>query len=441
MTADRWWLMTSSVAPWAAPYAGAPVDATIELPGSKSMTARALVIAALADGTATVRRPLRSRDTELMAAGVRALGASVEDSGAGDWVVTGTAGRPVAVAGSVDVGLAGTVARFLPPVAALADRDVGFTGDARMRERPVAALLQAMRDLGAKVTAPDDRFPFTVHGRGRLRGGAVQVDASASSQLVSGLLLAAPCFADGIDLRHVGDAVPSRPHLDMTVAMMHAAGAHAVEPEPDRWQVAPTGYVATDVDVEPDLSGASPFLAAAVATGGVVRVPSWPAESTQPGRHLLDVLGRMGASWTLDTAGLTLQGPTSIAGVDADLRDSPEMTPAVAVLAALAGSPSRLTGVAHIRGQETDRIHALAVELGRLGADVDELPDGLVVRPAPLRGAALRAYDDHRLAMAWAVLGLVVDGVTVDDVTTTAKTMPDFTNRWTAMLASRRAAQ
>ncbi|HVE64386.1 MAG TPA: hypothetical protein VNB94_11375, partial [Mycobacteriales bacterium] len=246
------------------------------------------------------------------------------------------------------------------------------------------------------------------------------------------------CFADGLVVRHVGPPMPSRPHVDMTVAMMRSAGGQVEEPDRNTWVVRPGGYRACDVEIEPDLSGASAFLAAAVATGGTVVIPGWPATTTQPGQALLDLLGRLGATWTVGANSLVLTGPAQIAGIEADLRDCPEMTPAIAALAALASSPSRLTGVAHIRLQETDRIAALATELARLGADVDELPDGLVLRPAPapMRGAMLRAYGDHRLAMAWAVLGLVVPGVSVDDVATTAKTMPDFVHRWTAMLSN-----
>ncbi|HVF21033.1 MAG TPA: 3-phosphoshikimate 1-carboxyvinyltransferase [Mycobacteriales bacterium] len=422
-----------SSSPWAAPRAHAPVDADVELPGSKSMTARALVIAALADGTSVVRRPLRSRDTELMAAGLRALGTDVSDRG-DDWAVTGAAGRPASSNTAVDVGLAGTVARFLPPVAALGVGDVTFDGDARMRDRPIAPLIGALRSLGVSITSDGARFPVTVHGSGGVRGGKVELDASTSSQLVSGLLLAAPRFAEGLRVRHVGPPMPSRPHIEMTVAMMRAAEAAVVEREPDVWHVAPGHYVAREVVVEPDLSGASAFLAAAVATGGVIRVPAWPRTTTQPGAHLLSLLERMGATVTIDDSGLTLRGPEHVEGIESDLRDCPEMTPALAALAAIAVTPSRFTGVAHIRLQETDRVRAICVELTRLGAEVEELDDGLAITPRSLRGADLRAYDDHRLAMAWAVIGLVVDNVTVDDIATTAKTMPDFTRRWSAML-------
>ncbi len=427
---------TEPASPWPAPRAHSPISADISLPGSKSMTNRAAVIAALAVGRSTVHRPLRSRDTELMTTGLRALGTQVTAHEA-SWEITGVAGRPHLVSSSIDVGLAGTVARFLPPVAALAVGAVRFDGDARMRERPMAPLLNALRDLGVEVSSTrGDHLPCTIHGSGSLRGGSVSLDASTSSQLISGLLLAAPCFAEGLTVRHVGSPVPSRPHLDMTVAMMRVAGAAVSQTNPDSWAVSPGGYRAHDIDIEPDLSGAAPFLAAAVATAGTVVVPGWPRTTAQPGEALLELLGRMGARWTLDEAGLVFTGPERVHGIEAELRDCPEMTPVIVALATLADSPSRFTGVAHIRLQETDRIAALAGELSRLGANIDELADGLVVRPAPLRGALLRAHGDHRLAMAWAVVGLVVDDVSIDDIATTGKTMPDFAARWSAMLAT-----
>lgn len=414
--------------PWPAPLATAPVDAVVRLPGSKSVTNRALVLGALARGTTTVRAPLRARDTLLMAAGLRALGASVTDAG-DDWVVSP---GPAPQAARIDLGNAGTVARFLPPVAALGAGTVTFDGDPRMRERPVGPLLAALRSLGATVSG--ELFPVVVRGTGSLRGGAVTLDASTSSQLVTGLLLAAPLMAEGLDLTHEGPPVPSRPHLDMTVEMMRAFGASVTVGE-DRWTVTPGGYDATDVDVEPDLSGAAPFLAAAVVTGGVVRVPGWPRSTTQPGAALPGLLERMGATSSLDGDGLTLRGGAGVAGIEADLRDCGELAPVLAALACVASSPSRLYGIAHLRLQETDRLRALATELRAFGAGVEESPDGLAIEPRPLRdGGVFATYDDHRLAMAAAVLGLVTK-VEVENVATVGKTMPDFVERWTAMLS------
>ncbi|RAY13411.1 3-phosphoshikimate 1-carboxyvinyltransferase [Actinomadura craniellae] len=420
----------TSTQTWPAPVAAGPVDATVALPGSKSMTNRALILAALADGPTLVEAPLRSRDTLLMAAALRALGVDVEDEGA-DWRV-----RPGALRGpaAVDVGLAGTVMRFLPPVAALADGEVTIDGDPRARERPMGPLLTALHRLGAEINdGGRGALPFTVRGRGGLAGGPVTIDASGSSQLVSGLLLAAPRFEKGVEVRHEGPPVPSAPHLAMTVAMLRAAGA-SVETGTDLWRVA-SGPVRGGVTaIEPDLSNAAQFLGAALVTGGRVTVPGWPAETTQPGDALRGLLASMGAEVTDGPAGLTVRGTGGFRGIDADLREVGELTPVLAALAALADSPSRLTGIAHLRGHETDRLAALVAELNALGGDARELPDGLEIRPRPLRGGVFRTYDDHRMVMAAAVLGLAVPGIEVENVATVGKTLPGFTGLWTAML-------
>ncbi|MDQ1713746.1 MAG: 3-phosphoshikimate 1-carboxyvinyltransferase [Frankiaceae bacterium] len=365
-----------------------------------------------------------------MAAALRALGVSLTDSG-DDWLITGLVPGAPPAAPAVDLGNAGTVARFLPPVAALLAGDVTFDGDPRIRERPIRPLLAALRSLGAVVDG--DAFPVTVRGRGALPGGTVSVDASGSSQLVSGLLLTGPLMTDGLTVRHEGPPLPSRPHVEMTVAMMRASGV-SVEVGPDRWVVRPGTYAPLDLTVEPDLSSAAPFLAAAAVTGGTVTVAGWPSSTTQPGAALPALLERMGASYDLSPEGLTLRGPGTLAGLDADLRDAPEVAPVLAALCCVASSPSRLRGIAHLRLQETDRLRALATELTALGARVTETDDGLAITPGPLRGGTFHTYDDHRLAMAAAVLGLVVPGLSVENVETVGKTMPDFTERWATML-------
>ena len=419
----------SPLQPWSAPLAGRPVRATIRLPGSKSMTARALVLAALADGPSTLRGPLRARDTELMVRGLRALGTHVSTVDERRWVV-----RPRALRGpaEIDVGLAGTVMRFLPPVAGLAQGPVRFDGDPRARERPLRPLVQALRRLGVQVDS--DTLPLTVHGTGRVPGGEVAIDASASSQLVSGLLLAAPRFAGGVTVRHTGTRLPSRPHIAMTVQMLTAAGAAVDGSVADTWTVQPGPLRGRAWDIEPDLSGAAPFLAAALVTGGEVTVPGWPHVSTQAGDRLRHLLAGMGATCTLSPRGLTVRGDGRIRGLDADLSDAGELVPVLAAVCALADSPSRLTGIAHIRGHETDRLTALARELTALGAEVIDDADGLTIRPRPLRGGVFQTYDDHRLAHAAAVIGLVVPGVQVSDIGCTAKTMPDFPALWSSMV-------
>jgi 3-phosphoshikimate 1-carboxyvinyltransferase len=416
---------------WTTPHRAAPVDAVVALPGSKSLTARALVLAALADGPGRLVRPLRARDTDLMAAALRALGVRVEEDGE-DWVLTP---GPLRGPAEVDAGLAGTVLRFLPPVAALADGPVRVDGDPRLHERPNAGLIAALRDLGVQV---DDggrgRAPFTVHGTGRVRGGAVTVDASESSQIVSGLLLAAARFDEGVDLALAG-GVPSMPHVEMTVASLRGRGVDVVGTERG-WRVSPGPVAARDEVLEPDLSNAAPFLAAALVTGGRVTVRDWPAETTQPGGRLDALLGAMGADVERTDEGLRVTGTGPVRPLVADLGEVGELTPVLAALCALADGTSRLTGVAHLRGHETDRLQALDEVLTAVGARVEQLPDGLVITPGSHRAALLDSYADHRMVHAAAVLGLAVEGVEVRDPGAVSKTLPDFVARWDGMLGT-----
>jgi 3-phosphoshikimate 1-carboxyvinyltransferase len=416
---------------WDAPRAGAPVSAHVRVPGSKSMTNRALVLGALAEGTSQLHGPLRSRDTAIMVTALRALGTAIDDSEDDAWTVDG---RPFATgATEVDVGNAGTVLRFVPAIAGLAPASTGFDGDPVARGRPVGPLLGALRELGVEI---DDggrgALPFVVRGRGGVHGGPVSLDASSSSQLVSALLLAGARYERGVDIRHVGERpVPNAPHLAMTVAMLRERGA-TVDADPAHWMVSPGGILAADAAIEPDLSSAAPFLAAAVVTAGEVRVPDWPAASTQPGALLPGLLQCFGATTSLDRDGLAVRGPETISGAELDLRDSGELTPVIAAVAACASSPSRLLGIDYLRGHETNRIAALVSELTALGADVRELPDGLEIRPRAMHGGVFATYRDHRMAMAAAVIGLVVSGVQVEDIGTAAKTLPGFAELWTS---------
>ncbi len=414
--------------PWPAPRARGPVLATVSLPGSKSLTNRALVLAALADGPSVVRRALRSRDTALMAAALASIGTAV-DSRQDDWLVV-----PGPLAGDVelDCGLAGTVLRFLAPVGGLVSGAVTFDGDPHLRARPIGEMLVALRALGVEIDG--DGVPFTVRGSGAVRGGRVVIDASASSQFVSGLLLAGARFDHGLDLRHDGKPVPSLPHVEMTVAMMRERGVEVDDTDADRWLVAPGPVRAVDAAIEPDLSNAAPFLALAAVSGGSVTVRDWPEHTTQAGDLLREILTAMGCRVEQTPDGLTVHGTGGLRGVDLDLHDAGELAPAVAALCALADSPSHLRGIAHIRGHETDRIAALAAELGQLGADVSEHDDGLSLRPAPLHGGIFRTYADHRMAHAGVILGAAVDGVLVENVGTTAKTFTDFAPYWAGLL-------
>jgi 3-phosphoshikimate 1-carboxyvinyltransferase len=418
---------------WTTPHRATPVDAVVALPGSKSLTARALVLAALADGPSRLVRPLRARDTALMAEALRALGVGLVDDGPSadaDLLVTPA---PLRGPATVDAGLAGTILRFLPPVAALADGPVRIDGDPRLHERPNGALIGALRDLGVQID--DDgrgRSPFTVHGRGSVRGGAVTVDASESSQVVSGLLLAAARFDEGLDLALTG-GVPSMPHVEMTVTTLREHGVD-VEPTSRGWRVAPGPVGAMDRVVEPDLSNAAPFLAAALVTGGRVTVRDWPSVTTQPGAQLDRLLADMGAGVRRTGDGLEVTGTDTIAPLVADLHDVGELTPVLAALCALADGESRLTGIGHLRGHETDRLQALDEVLTAVGAWVEQLPDGLTIAPGPRRPALLDSYADHRMVMAAAVLGLAIDGVRVADPGAVGKTLPDFRARWAGML-------
>jgi 3-phosphoshikimate 1-carboxyvinyltransferase len=425
------------VSTWTAPLAPTPVHATVTVPGSKSQTNRALVLAALAaaqgQGTSTISGALRSRDTDLMIGALRALGLSVDGAGpeltVGGRIVPGPNAR-------VDCGLAGTVLRFVPPLAALADAPVDFDGDDQARIRPIAPLLDALRGLGVRIDGTG--LPFRVQGSGSVAGGTVAIDASASSQFVSGLLLCAPSFTEGLTVQHIGSALPSAPHIAMTVAMLRQAGVDVDDSVGNRWKVRPGAVAARHWDVEPDLTNAVAFLAAAAVSGGTVRITGWPATSVQPADDILAIIDRLNAVVTRTDSLLEVCGPVSYDGFDVDLRAVGELTPSVAALAALAtpGSVSRLTGIAHLRGHETDRLAALSTEINRLGGDCQETPDGLLITATPLKPGTWRVYADHRMAMAGAIVGLRVPGVQVDDIAATTKTLPEFPELWARMLAN-----
>ena len=426
---------TSAAAIWAAPQAPTALDAVVSLPGSKSLTNRALVLAALAEGSSVLRRPLRSRDTELMVAGLQQLGVQItEPEGAsGDWSVRGVPGVLTPAGTAIDVGNAGTVARFLPAVAALAEGSVRFDGDPAMRSRPLAPVLRALRELGVSVSSVEG-LPVTVAGTGTVRGRSVVLDASQSSQFISALLLAAPRFEEGLAIRHEGARLPSTPHIAMTVDALRAVGAQVDDSVAGVWTVAQGALLPQDAAIEPDLSTAAAYLAAPLVVGGSVTVDAWPAGTRQPGAVLPGLLEAMGAVVTRTADTVTVAAGRGLHGLDVDLGDAPELTMVLTALAALADSPSRFRGVGHLRVQETDRLKALSTELNAIGGAVQETEDGLTITPRPLRPGRLSSYDDHRVAMAWAVLGLGVAGIEVDDIATTGKTVPDFVGSWTRML-------
>jgi 3-phosphoshikimate 1-carboxyvinyltransferase len=412
---------------WPAPRAEGPVTGTVTVPGSKSISNRALILAALADGPSHLTGLLAARDTALMRSALVSLGVGITENATTVTVTPGSLKGPA----SVDCGLAGTVMRFVPPVAALADGVVAFDGDEYARERPMGVILGALRTLGVQI---DDggtgRMPYTVSGTGSVRGGKVTLDASGSSQFVSALLLAGARYDEGVDIRHDGKPVPSQPHLDMSVAMLRERGVTVDDAEPNRWVVAPGPIRSLDYAIEPDLSNAAPFLAAAVITGGEVTVTGWPAQTTQPGGRLPEIFTRFGAEATLTDGELTVRGTGQVHGADLDLSEVGELSPVIAAVAAFADGPSYLRGIAHLRNHETDRLAALETELNALGGDVSQLEDGLAIRPKPLHSGLFHTYADHRMAHAAAVLGLLVDGLEIENVGTTAKTLPEFPGMW-----------
>ena len=419
----------SGLRQWAAPEAPAPITATVVVPGSKSETNRALILAALASGPSVIRGGLEARDTQLMRDALRTLGVDIVENN-GQWQITPP--EAFVAGGTIDCGLAGTVMRFVPPIAALADGTVQFDGDQQAYARPMDPMLSALRALGAPVDG--ESLPFTITGNPRLRGGTVTLDASASSQFLSGLLLVGARYAGGIDIRHVGPEIPSRPHVQMTVAMLRERGITIDDTMPNRWVVTPGTIQPRDLTIEPDLSNAAPFLAAAAITGGTVTVPNWPRVTLQPGDAIRDILRHFGARVALEGVNLLVQGTDHIHGVDLDLNAAAELTPVVAAIAALADHTSHIRGVAHIRGHETDRLAALETELDRLGSHVNQTDDGLTIHPRLLGGDLWHTYADHRMAQAGALLGLVVPEIVLDDIGCTNKTMPEFEHLWTTMI-------
>lgn len=423
---------------WQAPMAATPVHATVTVPGSKSLTNRALLLAALAtpQGASTISGALRSRDTDLMIGALEMLGVTI----AGDATELTVSGAISPATGArIDCGLAGTVLRFVPAVAALSGETVTFDGDEQARARPIAPLLDGLRGLGVDIDG--DGLPFEVRGTGAVAGGTVKIDASASSQFVSGLLLSGAAFTEGLTIVHTGERVPSAPHIAMTVAMLREAGVDVDDAAPNRWQVSPGPIAATHWAIEPDLSNAVPFLAAALVTGGAVRLTGWPTVSLQPAEAVTAVLEKVGAVVRHTDTYLEVQGAEGYGGFDVDLHEVGELTPAVAALAALAvdDSVSHLSGIAHLRGHETDRLAALCTEINGLGGHCEETPDGLTITAQPLHGGVWRSYADHRMATAGAIVGLRTEGVEVEDIATTSKTLPSFPQMWADLLAADRA--
>jgi 3-phosphoshikimate 1-carboxyvinyltransferase len=424
---------------WAAPHVTTPVVGTVVVPGSKSINNRALVLAALSQRPSVLSNVLMARDSQLMIDGLRGLGVGVDLIGAATVAVTP---KPLRGPVAIDCGLSGTMMRFVPPLATLALGDVTFDGDLAARRRPMETMVTALRKLGASVSDGARRsLPFTIHGTGQMAGGSIKIDASASSQFVSGLLLSGAAFDNGLMIRHVGAQMPSLPHIEMTVAMLTAAGAQITADVTDNtdasWSIASGVLDQGDLLIEPDLSNAAAFLAAAMVTRGSVTIPMWPKDTTQAGDQIRHIFTEMGATCEFSDAGLTVNGPRQPTGIDVDMRDIGELTPTVAAVAAVASGPSHLYGIGHLRGHETDRLAALVAEINRLGGHATETDDGIHIEPRPMRGDLIRTYEDHRMATFGAILGLVVPDVFVRDIETTSKTIVDFPHLWTSLVTGR----
>ena len=426
---------------WSAPFrsgltaASKPISATVNIPGSKSATNRALILAALSTTPSRIRKPLSSRDTDLMVKGLQSLGCKIEqiktDQGFDYQVIPGKLMGPA----QIDVGNAGTVMRFLPPIAALATGLIYFDGDERSHQRPIAPVLTALEQLGVSVEHNNKyKLPITINGDGKIKGGTVEIDASASSQFVSALLLVAPATQEGITIKNIGPSLPSAPHIEMTIQMLEKFGA-TVQRTASSWSVKPCQLIGQDLVIEPDLSNAAPFMAAAMICGGSVQVSDWPLSTTQPGDQLRSIFTKMGAKVELNASGLTITGSGKIHGIDIDLGDVGELTPSIAAIASLATTPSALRGISHLRLHETDRLAALANEINNLGGSVIEGPGDLVIKPGKMNASQIwRSYEDHRMATAGAIIGLAVEGVIVENIETTQKTLSDFPGMWQGML-------
>ncbi len=423
--------MTSSQPLWPAPK-GRVLNATVALPGSKSLTNRELLLSAIASEPTLLVAPLVSRDSKLMIAALESLGVGFQWQGNDLLVTPGKLRGPA----TIDCGLAGTVMRFVPPLSTLATGEISFDGDEGARRRPMHTTIDSLRALGVEVIAETKSLPFTVLGTGNVAGGLLEIDASASSQFVSGLLLVAAKFEKGLTLKHIGEELPSLPHIEMTLETLRQRGVTAHTLDERTWRVEPGPIAGGRKVIEPDLSNAGPFLAAAMVAGGEVRIPNWPTVTTQVGAEFVRILPMMGASCQLRDDVLTISGNGQIHGLDIDLSIGGELAPVIAALAALADTPSRITGIAHLRGHETDRLSALTNELNNLGGKVTELEDGLEIHPAELHGGVWHTYEDHRMATAAAILGLRIDGIEVENIATTSKTMPDFVKLWQTMLES-----
>jgi 3-phosphoshikimate 1-carboxyvinyltransferase len=406
------------------------ISAKLSIPGSKSLTNRELVLSALASGPSEILNPLESRDSSLMIEALRQLGSEIESTPNSLRITT----KPISGPAQIDCGLAGTVMRFVPPVAALAKGEVSFDGDLAARSRPMKTTVDSLRALGVEVSGSG--LPFTINGLGEVLGGELTIDASESSQFVSGLLLVAARFKNGLTLNHVGNHLPSMPHIEMTIDTLAKRGVVVTRVSGTSWRVEPGEISGRTVEIEPDLSNAGPFMAAALVAGGTVTIENWPTSTTQVGNDFIELLTLMGGKVSRNGTGMSVTGTGEINGIEIDLSSAGELTPVIAALAALANSKSVITGVAHLRGHETNRLKALVDEINSIGGRAKETEDGLIIEPADLRVGLWKTYGDHRMATAGVIIGLRVPGIEIEDITVTSKTMPGFESLWSKMLGA-----
>jgi 3-phosphoshikimate 1-carboxyvinyltransferase len=389
------------------------------------------VLSALASSPSTLRKGLRSRDTDLMIKALSSLGVKIEIE-EDLWKITPA---PLMGPAGIDVGNAGTVMRFLPPLASLAKGLISFDGDLRSHQRPLAPVIKALESLGVSIEHQGRySLPLVINGAGYITGGEVEIDASASSQFLSSLLLVAPLMKQGLRIKNIGRSLPSKPHIEMTIAMLAQYGAVVDTSIDNQWSVKPTTLSGVDLVIEPDLSNAAVFMAAPILCGGEVIIKDWPRKTTQPGDQLRQIFSEMGGEIDFVDQGLRVRSSGQIRGIDIDLGDVGELTPVIAALASLADSPSYLRGIGHLRLHETDRLSALKNELTALGAEVLEEESALRINPKPMKAGVFHTYEDHRLATAGALIGLAVQGVEVENIETTRKTITDFPALWSQLL-------
>jgi len=417
---------------WHAPTINGAINSTLEIPGSKSATNRAFVLAALGNKNSIITNPLFARDTNLMLDALEKLGCNVVKKSNSVEISPMKKDHSEI---SIDVGLAGTVMRFVPPLAALSSGTSHFDGDERARNRPMKTLIESLKKLNVKVIDNHQgKLPFSIISDGQITGGEIEIDASESSQFISALMLVGAKFNNGLTIKHVGQNLPSAPHIEMTIEMLKEVGVKTNQINATTWRIDNQTINSRNWVVEPDLSNAGPFLAAAMVTKGEIKINDWPLQTTQAGNSWIEILSLMGANIQLNSKQLILKNDSEIKGINYNLNDVGELTPVLVAISLFANSKSEFTGISHLRGHETDRLAALVENITAIGGDAKETEDGLIINPKQLHGGVWKAFDDHRMATAGAVIGLKVKDIYVDDIATTSKTLPNFEEMWNKMV-------